>query len=70
MVSNDSWQSSNNSKLLNQDLMSAKIENCTIYDGNEAILIPTQGGQSSESLGEGYYDKAGDYAIVSNAIMV
>ena len=54
--------------------MSAKIES-SFKDGaagppEAAFYIPTQGGQSSDSLGEGGYDKAGDYTIVTNTILV
>ena len=72
IVSNDSWQSSNNSMRLNQDIMSAKIESCFLNDGPpEAIIIPTQGPQSSSSFGEPPgFDRVGDYTIGPNTILV
>ena len=63
---------------LNQDIMSAKIQG-SFGDGTaaaagppEAILIPTQNGQSSSSLGAsaGFEEKTGDYAIGPNTILV
>ena len=48
--------------------MSAKIE---AAGPPEAIMIPTQGGQSSDSFGEGGLDKGLDYAIgANNTILV
>ena len=71
IVSNDSWQSSNNSMRLNQDIMSAKIDSCFNEGPPEAIIIPTQGAQSSSSFGEPPgFDKIGDYTIGPNTILV
>ena len=65
IASNYSWHSSNSARL-NQDIMSAKIENSVMMDGPPDMRITTHQGNSSDSQG----NKGGDYTIPGQNIMV
>lgn len=67
IASHDSLQSSNSHRL-NQDIMSAKIENCNLIEGGnapEVRKLTTNHGNSSESLD----DKGNDYVVPSTNFM-